>query len=104
MLIVDRSPFTQLLLRPLLAQAGYAVEVAAGPADALRLHDEGAAYDLILTDTTPGRDAAELASAFRRATGWHATPLLGLGARRMEALDRDALLAAVDARLEPEAA
>lgn len=109
-LVVDQSPFTQLLLAPLLAQAGYVLEVARGPGDALALHDTGQSYDLILADTTPSGDAARrLAEAFGRASAWHATPLLGLGAYRAEAssqadafadaLDRESLLSAMDASL-----
>ena len=83
-LVVDQSPFTRLLLGPLLAQAGYGVEVASSPADALALHDGGAAFDLILADTTPGAPGArQLAESFGLASDWHATPLLGLGAYRM---------------------
>ncbi|WP_207868320.1 hybrid sensor histidine kinase/response regulator [Brevundimonas goettingensis] len=88
-LVVDQSPFTRLLLGPLLAQAGYGVEVAASARDALTLHDGGAVYDLILADTTPGAPGArQLAQTLGQASAWHATPLLGLGAYRMEARDR----------------
>ena len=85
LLVVDQSPFTQLLLGPLLAQAGYVVEVAADPHKALALHDDGAVFDLILADTSPASPhARQMAQAFGRATGWHATPLLGLGAHRLD--------------------
>ena len=110
-LVVDQSPFTQLLLAPLLAQAGYLVEVARGPVDALALHDGGEVYDLILADTTPDAVASRrLAEAFGKASSWHSTPLLGLGAYRpdasndvaafAEALDRERLLSAMDETLE----
>jgi len=97
-LVVDQSPFTRLLLGPLLAQAGYGVEVAASARDALTLHDGGAVYDLILADTTPGAPGArQLAHTLGQASAWHATPLLGLGAYRMEARDRlDSLEADLD--------
>ncbi|WP_421731114.1 chemotaxis protein CheW [Brevundimonas sp.] len=108
-LVVDQSPFTRLLLGPLLAQAGYGVEVASSPADALALHDGGAAFDLILADTTPGAPGArQLAESFGLASDWHATPLLGLGAYRMaqatsepqtEDLDSGRLLSDVDQNL-----
>ncbi|NBW09994.1 MAG: hybrid sensor histidine kinase/response regulator [Caulobacteraceae bacterium] len=97
-LVVDQSPFTRLLLGPLLAQAGYGVEVASSAQDALTLHDGGAVYDLILADTTPGAPGArQLAHTLGQASAWHATPLLGLGAYRMEARDRlDSLEADLD--------
>ena len=45
LLVVDQSPFTQLLLGPLLAQAGYSVEVATDPQRALALHADGGSPD-----------------------------------------------------------
>jgi two-component system, chemotaxis family, sensor kinase CheA len=112
LLVVDQSPFTQLLLGPLLAQAGYVVEVAADPQKALALHDDGAVYDLILADTSPASPhARQMAQAFGRATGWHATPLLGLGAHRLDtptglsdfarSHEGEEILSAVSETLEP---
>ncbi|KPF81270.1 hypothetical protein IP78_05435 [Brevundimonas sp. AAP58] len=112
LLVVDQSPFTQLLLGPLLAQAGYTVEVAADPQKALALHDDGAVYDLILADTSPASPhARQMAQAFGRATGWHATPLLGLGAHRLDtptglsdfakSHEGEEILSAVSETLEP---
>jgi two-component system chemotaxis sensor kinase CheA len=112
LLVVDQSPFTQLLLGPLLAQAGYAVEVATDPQRALALHDEGALYDLILADTTPASPhARQMALAFGKASAWHATPLLGLGAHRLDSPTGladfarsgggDDILAAVNQTLDP---
>lgn len=112
LLIVDPSPFTRLLLGPLLSQAGYRVEVAADPEAALALHDAGTVFDLILADTTPtSPHARQMAKAFGRAEAWHATPLLGLGAHRLDAAgglaefarssEGDELLAAVSDTLEP---
>ncbi len=112
LLVVDQSPFTQLLLGPLLAQAGYCVEVAPDPQRALALHDGGAVYDLILADTSPaGPHARQMAQAFGRASSWHATPLLGLGAHRFDTPtgladfarsgEGEDILAAVSETLEP---
>lgn len=112
LLVVDQSPFTQLLLGPLLAQAGYRVEVAGDPAGALALHDAGETYDLILADTSPtSPHARQMAQAFGRAEAWHTTPLLGLGAHRLDtatgladfarSTDGDDILAAVSETLEP---
>ena len=112
LLVVDQSPFTQLLLGPLLAQAGYVVEVARDPQRALALHDDGLLYDLILADTTPASpNAREMVQALGRASAWHATPLLGLGAHRLDSPTGladfarsgggDEILAAVSQTLEP---
>ena len=112
LLVVDQSPFTQLLLGPLLAQAGYTVEVATDPQRALALHDDGAVYDLILADTSPSSPhVRQMAQAFGKASSWHATPLLGLGTHRLDTPtgladfarsgEGEDLLAAVSETLEP---
>ncbi|MNE44761.1 Response regulator receiver domain protein [compost metagenome] len=91
--MVDDSPFVRMLLGPLLAQAGYEVEVASDPEAALALHDAGAAFDLILADTSPAGSAARrMAAAFGQASAWHATPLLGLGAAFLSGPPQEALL------------
>ena len=96
LLVVDDSPFVRMLLGPLLAQAGYEVEVASDPEAALALHDAGAAFDLILADTSPAGSAARrMAAAFGRASAWHATPLLGLGASFLSGPPQEALLSEV---------
>ncbi len=96
LLVVDDSPFVRMLLGPLLAQAGYEVEVASDPEAALALHDAGAAFDLILADTSPAKPAARrMAAAFGQASAWHATPLLGLGAAFLSGPPQEALLSEV---------
>lgn len=78
LLLVDQSPFSQLLLRPLLAQAGYEVIVAEDPAAALGLYDAGEQFQLIMADTSSPESARQLAATLHRAAGWHKTPLLSL--------------------------
>lgn len=102
LLIVDGSPFCQMLLRPLLAQAGYDVVVADSPGTALKMHHKGEMFDLILADTTlRGDSARQFASALAEAQRWHATPLLGLGLHKAGAagLDETQLLSAVNRTL-----
>jgi len=78
LLLVDQSPFSQLLLRPLLSQAGYEVVVAEDPASALGLYDAGEQFQLIMADTSTPESARQLAATLHRAAGWHKTPLLSL--------------------------
>ncbi|MDI6625037.1 MAG: hypothetical protein QME55_09935, partial [Brevundimonas sp.] len=78
LLLVDQSPFSQLLLRPLLAQAGYEVVVAEDPVVALGLYDAGEQFQLIMADTSSPESARQLAATLNRASGWHRTPLLSL--------------------------
>lgn len=79
LLIIDQSPFSQLLMQPLLAQAGYEVVVAADPKAALALYDRGDIFDLIMADTANRDTAQEFAQAFAKAVKWHKAPLLSLG-------------------------
>lgn len=78
LLLIDDSPFSQLLLRPLLANAGYEVVVAEDPGVAVDLYDAGERFQLILADTSSADGARKLAATLQRATGWHKTPLLSL--------------------------
>ncbi|MDO9076877.1 MAG: chemotaxis protein CheA [Brevundimonas sp.] len=111
LLLVDQSPFSQLLLQPLLAQAGYEVTVAVDPAAALSLYDAGEHFHLIMADTSDPAEARDFAAAFGRAASWHKTPLLSLAVHGAPAqaasggLDRKTLLDAVsDALAEMEQA
>jgi two-component system chemotaxis sensor kinase CheA len=102
LLLVDQSPFSQIMLKPLLAQAGYNVTVVADADAALAFHDAGQAFDLIMADTaTHGPDAKRFAAAFAKARDWHATPLLGLGLYRPgeSDFDRSTVLDAVSETL-----
>jgi two-component system chemotaxis sensor kinase CheA len=106
LLVVDASPFSQLLLRPLLSQAGYDVTVATDPTSALQLYDAGERFHLIMADTQSGvSPVQEFARAFGRATKWHDTPLLELALRRTgdkaeAVLDESTLLGAVSGALD----
>ncbi|MGZ6037978.1 MAG: chemotaxis protein CheW [Phenylobacterium sp.] len=79
LLIIDESPFSQLLLKPMLKDAGYEVSVAADAAAALAMHARGDVFNLILADRTQGAPARQLAAALKDATSWHQTPFLALG-------------------------
>lgn len=105
LLIIDPSAFTQLLLGPLLARAGYAVTVAPDAEGALAHHDASEVFDLILADLQPSR-AREFARILAGAEQWHATPLLSLTLLNGggPALDATRLLDAVSSALTPESA
>jgi two-component system chemotaxis sensor kinase CheA len=80
LLLIDESPFSRLLLSPLLGQAGYSVTVASEAGAALALHDAGETFQLIMADiTSKGENARKLVAALASATAWHDTPVLGLG-------------------------
>jgi two-component system chemotaxis sensor kinase CheA len=78
LLVIDQSPFAQLLLRPLLSQAGYDVIVAADPEAALALYEAGEQFHLIMAGTSDAEQERGFAGALVTATNWHKTPLLSL--------------------------
>ena len=107
LLVVDASPFSQVLLAPLLAQAGYDVSVAEDPEAALRLHDAGERFDLIMADTLMnGPDTKRFVTAFQQAANWGGTPLLSLAMHKPGAAPFNAttILDAVSGTLEPDTA
>ena len=82
-LVIDDSAFCQILLQPLLRQAGYDVTVARDANAALRLHDDGEAFNLILADIPDGEASRrELARNLGQATEWRNTPIVELGLHR----------------------
>ena len=107
-LIVDASPFTQMLLRPLLGQAGYEVSVAADGDAALALHDAGETFHLIMADLRPDASGvAAFAAALKHAQAWRRTPLLTLSFQRAAgepggAFDAAGVLEDVSDALEPQ--
>ena len=89
----------------MLAQAGYEVTLATEVADALAIYEAGDDFELNLAETdTRGDEARRFATAFGRATRWHATPLIGLclqGPQRGTGrFDGSSLLDAVSSALE----
>jgi two-component system chemotaxis sensor kinase CheA len=81
-LVVDDSPFFRNMLSPLLVAAGCQVTTAGDGADALRLRDEGHAFDLIISDIDmPRMDGLTLAQEVRKDPAWQATPMIALSGR-----------------------
>ena len=67
----------------MLRQAGYDVTVARDANAALRLHDDGEAFNLILADIPDGEASRrELARNLGQATEWRNTPIVELGLHR----------------------
>jgi two-component system cell cycle sensor histidine kinase/response regulator CckA len=66
-LLVEDEAATSRLVRVMLERAGYAVQVASGAVEALRLLEEpGVTFDLLLTDIVmPGMDGVELVRRVR---------------------------------------
>lgn len=106
-LLVDDSPFFRTMVAPLLAAAGYEVTEAANAELALKLRDEGRAFDIILSDIQmPGMGGHNFATAVKSDPQWSSTPIIGMAADTdgddigtfdvlTRKFDRDGLLEAV---------
>ncbi len=81
-LIVEDSNFFRQLLMPILGAAGYRVTAAPSAAEALRLRDTGAMFDVIVSDITmPDMDGLEFARTVRAGGAWATLPLIALSSR-----------------------
>jgi two-component system chemotaxis sensor kinase CheA len=78
-LLVDDSPFFRNMLHPILRTAGYDVSVCADPAQAIALHDQGAMFDVILSDIEmPGMDGYGFVARMRADSAWRNTPFIAI--------------------------
>jgi two-component system chemotaxis sensor kinase CheA len=81
-LVVEDSDFFRQLVTPILGAAGYRVTGSESAADALRLRDAGAMFDVIVSDITmPDMDGLDFARAVRAGGPWATLPLIALSAR-----------------------
>ena len=81
-LVVEDSNFFRQLLTPILGAAGYRVTAAPSAAEALRLRDSGAMFDVIVSDITmPDMDGLDFARTVRAGGPWSALPMIALSAR-----------------------
>lgn len=77
-LIVDDSPFFRNMLAPILGVAGYAVETAEHPLDALEKMENGDMYDAIISDIEmPEMNGFDFAAAIQNGR-WAGIPLIAL--------------------------
>jgi len=80
-LVVEDSDFFRQLLAPILDAAGYRVTTVASAAEALRLRDAGATFDLVVSDIEmPDMDGLDFARAVRADGPWTALPMIALSA------------------------
>jgi two-component system chemotaxis sensor kinase CheA len=80
--MVEDSAFFRHLVVPALSAAGYEVMAVDGPAAALRLREEGHAFDAVVSDIEmPEMDGIAFAKAVRAGGAWEAVPLIALSSR-----------------------
>ncbi|KAA2214807.1 hybrid sensor histidine kinase/response regulator [Teichococcus oryzae] len=81
-LLVEDSAFFRHLLVPGLGAVGYAVTAVNSAAEALRLREQGAAFDVIVSDIEmPDLDGLGLARAVRLEGPWRGVPMIALSGR-----------------------
>ncbi|PJB71999.1 MAG: hybrid sensor histidine kinase/response regulator [Alphaproteobacteria bacterium CG_4_9_14_3_um_filter_47_13] len=108
-LLVEDSPFFRNMLTPLLQMAGYEVTATENPLEALKLHEAGYNFDVIISDIEmPEMSGFEFAENVKTRENWQDVPMVALSShatpqdihRGMEAgftkyiakFDRDTLL------------
>jgi two-component system chemotaxis sensor kinase CheA len=108
-LLVDDSAFFRNLLKPLLETAGYEVTTAQDPQAALKMREDGAEFDVIVSDIEmPGMNGFDFAREVKADGRWKETPIVALTSHatprdiergrnvgfcnHVAKLDRDALL------------
>ena len=118
-LMVDDSPFFRNMLIPFLKVSGYDVTSVENPAEAIALRDEGATYDVIISDIEmPGITGFEFAQIVREDGPWQHTPMVALSSHATQSdmqrgeevgfdnfvakFDRDMLLEALEDSLKKE--
>jgi two-component system, chemotaxis family, sensor kinase CheA len=80
-LVVEDSDFFRQLLMPILGAAGYRVTSAGSAAEALRLREAGAMFDVIVSDIEmPDMGGLDFARAVRAGGSWTALPMIALSA------------------------
>ena len=78
-LLVDDSPFFRNMLTPLLSVAGYDVTTLESPHDALQLCEDGAKFDVIISDIEmPDMDGFEFAQKVKETNSWQDIPIVAL--------------------------
>ena len=79
-LLIDDSPFFRNLLTPLLTVAGYTVTTAENADEALRLQEDGAVFDAIVSDIEmPGTNGFDFVTKLREGEGkWSKLPVFAM--------------------------
>jgi two-component system chemotaxis sensor kinase CheA len=82
LLVVEDSDFFRQLLIPTLSTAGFVVTAAAGASQALKLRDNGVAFDVIVSDIEmPEVDGLAFARRVRAGGAWADLPMVALSGR-----------------------
>ncbi len=78
-LVVDDSPFFRNMLKPILISFGYDVTVSEDALAALKLHDKGHMFDIILSDIEmPQMNGYEFIEQIRKDSSWKDLPCIAI--------------------------
>lgn len=78
-LMVDDSPFFRSMLYPILTSAGYSVVMAEDAVEAIKMHDKGVMFDIVLSDIEmPHMDGYQFVETMRNGSSWKDTPFIAL--------------------------
>ena len=81
LLLVDDSAFFRNMITPMLEVAGYDVTPVESAEEALRLREDGAIFDMIISDIEmPGMSGFEFTEQCRRDGKWSRVPIVALSA------------------------
>jgi len=84
-LLVDDSPFFRNLLAPLLSVAGWQVRTAESADAALKFREQGAKFDVIISDIEmPGMNGFDFAETVRKDGIWRKIPMIALSSHASE--------------------
>ncbi len=88
-LLVDDNAFFRNMVAPLLSAAGYEVTAVGSAAEAWKLNDGGADFDVIVSDIEmPDETGVAFASKLAKDESWSSIPRLALSAMAQNDLDR----------------
>src|SRR5579859_2249063 len=81
-LVVEDSDFLRQLITPILGAAGFRVTAVPSAAEALRMREAGAMFDVIVSDIVmPDMDGLDFARTVRAGGSWTTLPMIALSSR-----------------------
>jgi two-component system chemotaxis sensor kinase CheA len=81
-LVVEDSDFFRQLITPILGAAGFRVTAVPSAAEALRMREAGAMFDVIVSDIVmPDMDGLDFARTVRAGGSWTTLPMIALSSR-----------------------
>lgn len=78
-LVIDDSAFFRNMLKPILVSSGFHVTICEDPIAAIKLHDSGLMFDIILSDIEmPNMTGYEFVEKMKRDSNWKDLPFIAI--------------------------